>query len=655
MRTRVWWLIGLMAALLGSGLAQSLVLTNGDVNGDNQVDDADLVSILFAMGQSCPSGCPEDLNGDGVVDDADLVIVLFNLGAQGAPEFAGQVQSPQGAFSVSLTVRLGDWVGSAQPVKVQLKPVGRESDATVPIFEYRVSVGGTDTTVQLDNLPAGAYTVRAFGESSGRWLRTEGKLITEVPWIFAAPTGANKVTVYWGEVPGATGYRVRWGTVSGSYPNSSAVLPATARQHAVLGLVSEQEYYFVVEAEYNGLWGSPSEEDSAIPHIGAIPWDTQDPDEIIPAIRAALGVYDGDISVLSPDDWYYTETGGVRSRTAAELRYDESTASIVGTGGALFKPAPQAPSRSRDPDNTGPYRRVRTRQGLMALEAQGMFYLPPPRRLLDRYILSEPSTWMSELRGTRDTPYVYFGVEYRDRVGKHRNIEGGVSFHPANRGLRVEVQPGLWEERGGDRTSPPPNYDRWNIYMRLSWHGSEAKVVGRFGEHLSYGVNGQDAPYGFVVWMHLRLSVDRNKLVSLHLHAWRYVSDDPPYGPPHYKRVVVGCAYREIPVPLPDEQDSDSQVRWVVSIAQLKQGTQPDGWKRTGSYFLKCGVAHAPLFVGENLQGISAYLRSSGWHLLLPSISEQPKNFPEGVGVIRVEPPIEQWYREVVNIDLRRR
>jgi len=107
-----------MVALLGSGLAQSLVLTNGDVNGDNQVDDADLVSILFAMGQSCPSGCPEDLNGDGVVDDADLAIVLFNSGAQGAPEFAGQVQSPQGAFSVSLTVRLGDWVGSAQPVKV---------------------------------------------------------------------------------------------------------------------------------------------------------------------------------------------------------------------------------------------------------------------------------------------------------------------------------------------------------------------------------------------------------------------------------------------------------------------------------------------------------------------------------------------------------
>lgn len=47
MRTRVWWLIGLMAALLGSACAQTLVLTNGDVNGDNGVDDADLLSVLW--------------------------------------------------------------------------------------------------------------------------------------------------------------------------------------------------------------------------------------------------------------------------------------------------------------------------------------------------------------------------------------------------------------------------------------------------------------------------------------------------------------------------------------------------------------------------------------------------------------------------------
>jgi hypothetical protein len=51
----------------------------GDVNGDGCVDDADLLAVLFAFGQT-GSGLPEDVNGDGVVDDADLLIVLFNFG-----------------------------------------------------------------------------------------------------------------------------------------------------------------------------------------------------------------------------------------------------------------------------------------------------------------------------------------------------------------------------------------------------------------------------------------------------------------------------------------------------------------------------------------------------------------------------------------------
>ena len=56
-------------------------LTLGDVNGDNIIDDADLLEILFNFGNSTTA--PADLNGDGIVDDADLLIVLFNFGAQG--------------------------------------------------------------------------------------------------------------------------------------------------------------------------------------------------------------------------------------------------------------------------------------------------------------------------------------------------------------------------------------------------------------------------------------------------------------------------------------------------------------------------------------------------------------------------------------------
>ncbi|MFN4032794.1 MAG: LamG-like jellyroll fold domain-containing protein [Fimbriimonadales bacterium] len=52
----------------------------GDVDGSGCVDDADLLSVLFAFGQT-GRDLDQDVNGDGVVDDADLLIVLFNFGA----------------------------------------------------------------------------------------------------------------------------------------------------------------------------------------------------------------------------------------------------------------------------------------------------------------------------------------------------------------------------------------------------------------------------------------------------------------------------------------------------------------------------------------------------------------------------------------------
>jgi hypothetical protein len=52
----------------------------GDVNGDGCVDDADLLAVLVAFGNT-GANLPEDLNGDGIVDDADLLMVLFNFGS----------------------------------------------------------------------------------------------------------------------------------------------------------------------------------------------------------------------------------------------------------------------------------------------------------------------------------------------------------------------------------------------------------------------------------------------------------------------------------------------------------------------------------------------------------------------------------------------
>jgi hypothetical protein len=630
MRTRVWWLIGLMAALLGSACAQTLVLTNGDVNGDNGVDDADLLSVLFAMGQSCPADCPEDLNGDGVVDDADLLTVLFNMGAQGAPEFAGQPnESPGGAFGISLTVRLADWVGSARQVKVQLKPVGTENDPNVPIFQYRASVGGTDTVVRLDNLPAGAYTVRAFAVASGRWLRTQGRIVTEVPWIFAAPTGANEVTVYWDEVPGATGYRVRWGTTSGSYPNSSAVLPATARQYTVSGLVRDREYYFVVEAAYNGLWGPPSEEDSAVPHEGAIPWDTQDPNQIIPAVRNAVGYLSGDISVLSPDGRYYTEISGEgrRSQATAPFWFNEASSAIETVDGFLFQPTQRV-----ERDHTGPYRRVRTSTVSRGVGARGRFFLPPPRHpsLNIFYINVDPSTRLT----WRDTPHVYFGISFGNV-----DIEGGIAFHPAGRGSL---------DRESQAEIDPPNYHRWVPYLKIREGKEKEKNFPIVGDpanprnHIRYDLPGQEAYYGFYVDIEL-FPIGRSKVAQLHVIVYRVLLGEPEeYVLEH---LFVGRA-RSVP-------DAGVRVRRVISIAQNGIPSNDSlGYRPTGSYLLNLGVAYQPIFDIQDLYPVMQVYRSpSGWQWWTPDITDEVRNFPNNTIVRASFNQQERWYRETVSID----
>jgi hypothetical protein len=54
---------------------------NGDVVEDGCVDDADLLAVLFAFGNTGSNLGRVDVNCDQVVDDADLLTVLFNFGS----------------------------------------------------------------------------------------------------------------------------------------------------------------------------------------------------------------------------------------------------------------------------------------------------------------------------------------------------------------------------------------------------------------------------------------------------------------------------------------------------------------------------------------------------------------------------------------------
>jgi len=60
------------------GIAAWRLPNPADIDGNGCVDDADLLTVLFAFGATGAN--PADVNRDGTVDDADLLQVLFNFG-----------------------------------------------------------------------------------------------------------------------------------------------------------------------------------------------------------------------------------------------------------------------------------------------------------------------------------------------------------------------------------------------------------------------------------------------------------------------------------------------------------------------------------------------------------------------------------------------
>ena len=66
-------------AAYGAGVEFTIQLTAlGDVDGDWDVDTADLLGLLAAWGPN--EGHPADFNGDGTVNTTDLLALLGNWG-----------------------------------------------------------------------------------------------------------------------------------------------------------------------------------------------------------------------------------------------------------------------------------------------------------------------------------------------------------------------------------------------------------------------------------------------------------------------------------------------------------------------------------------------------------------------------------------------
>jgi hypothetical protein len=52
----------------------------GDIDGDGDVDTADLLTLLGAWGPCEADCCLADINASGAVDTADLLLLLGNWG-----------------------------------------------------------------------------------------------------------------------------------------------------------------------------------------------------------------------------------------------------------------------------------------------------------------------------------------------------------------------------------------------------------------------------------------------------------------------------------------------------------------------------------------------------------------------------------------------
>lgn len=573
----------------------------------------------FGLTEQDPGFNPEaDLDGDGEVTLFDFGILVNHFGEIGVDALTGVEQPMEEGLTIPLRLQLGDWGGHPSRVinvEFRAKAVGTESNPDAPVYVKTVSIVAPSAEVDVElTLPAGAYTVQA---KASHWLRGEGVVLTSAPWIFAAPTGADKVTVYWDPVPNATGYRVRWGTASGVYPNVSSVQPADARMLSVTGLSTEQEYYFVVEAERNGVWSAPSEEDSAVPHVGAIPWDSGDAFSILAALRSWIGdVPPGELFALSPDGTYYDEDEeGIPRASPAPGYYDETTGMVHYTDGAVI-PLAKSQEDALGNEQSGPYRRVRTSAAANAKGARGVFFLPPP------VFFNIPYIWIGEGErngGHWDTPCIYFGVNSTTTDGKRVDIEGGIMFHPSGR--------------------QGVNYHRWMPFL-VSKVGKAGRknhpILGSMGQTKNHIRYEGSAGVGLLTILALgQPDGGKSKLVTLFV----LVLDAGDYRL-RFRNVFVGTS---LPI------TGIAKVRRVVSIGQklLNETELRTGYAATNSFVINIGVG----CVDANLLIAPTQVwRNNSWEDWTDQLTEQAGVFPAQPRVVTVQ-QIAPYTYEIVSID----
>jgi hypothetical protein len=213
--------------------------------------------------------------------------------------------------------------------------------------------------------------------------------------LTAVATGADKITLYWEQVPGATGYNVYRAFASGDEdytgPPLNGSTPVTTHsyqgsnylKYTDTGLFTGLEYFYTVKAVFPVGVSQSSGEVSEIPDPSAIPWDNSDPQVVEAAIRQAC--YDGEILVSdslrtnTPDCRVYEQASptGPVTVVPSDGRWMRYTDIYRSPDGTYLKDPTEAPDLSIQTllsPIDGPYRRVISAAGFAG--CKGIFHLP---------------------------------------------------------------------------------------------------------------------------------------------------------------------------------------------------------------------------------------------------------------------------------------
>jgi fibronectin type 3 domain-containing protein len=377
------------------------------------------------------------------------------------------------------------------PATISVTANASDQDGTITQVRLELIAGGAIIQSQTVlaapyscnflNVPSGSYLIRAVAtDDIGATAATQigvtvtgGPVTESTEYIAAYPIEGTKIRVYWDPVDGATLYKLYRTATSGNYNFASPVATVASGQNFTgyayyaddTGLSTGTTYYYVVTVVKSGVESQPSEEDSAIPSYGAIPWDGTVSEILSKAAEIAddenLAAGDGSdlvpykLLVMAPDGTVYDGSTGTMHPPCL-INYTALTYTPA-AGGTSFA----APYSDRDygvginapiqvdRNYHGTFRRVRSVESTAQRDITGVRgdFLIPSSVVSQSLFMAHPESVSSLYVGMRGS-----GIE----------VDAGVMY-------TIKPSSGLPNDQ---RVYPP----RWSPFMRIDDRGRQSEL-----------------------------------------------------------------------------------------------------------------------------------------------------------------------------------